>query len=84
MNNKEISTKSVAVRAVEPPMGAFCKEFRREKLCDEDFFVIVVRFMIFLEKGRRESCGALDLTSVRMTTIFRIDVKMLISTPPRE
>ena len=47
-------TKSVAVRAVELSTGAFCTEFRRKQLCDDDIF------SIFHEKGRRESCGALD------------------------
>ena len=52
--------KVVAVRAVNSPIGAFCIEFRREQLCDDDFFWIVVKFWNFHEKGRRESCGALD------------------------
>ena len=53
-------TKSVAVRAVELSTRAFCTEFRREQLCDDVIFWDRGQFSIFHEKGRRESCGALD------------------------
>ena len=37
--NTEMVTKIVAVRAVNMPIGAFCKEFQCECSCDDDFFL---------------------------------------------
>ena len=53
-------TKRVAVRAVELSIGAFCTKFRCEQLRDDDMLEIEVKYLISNEKGRRESCGALD------------------------
>ena len=61
--------KRVAMRAVELSIGAFYTEFRCEQLCDDDIFWIVAKFSIFHENGRRESCGALDLTILRRISV---------------
>ena len=36
--NTEMVTKTILMRAVKMPTGAFCTEFRRERFCDVDFF----------------------------------------------
>ena len=65
----EMFTKRVAVRAVELSISAFCAEFRCEQLCDDDIFSIGATFRIFHDKGRRESCGPLELSILRRISV---------------
>ena len=48
------------MRAVELSIGAFCTEFPFEQLCDDDCFLDRGQLWYFREKGRPESCRALD------------------------
>ena len=43
--NTEMFMKRVAVRAVELSIGAFCREFRCEQLCDNGVFGDRVHFL---------------------------------------
>ena len=66
--NMEMVTKVVPVRTVELSIGAFCTEFRCEQLYDNGALLGSGSFCSASrhkhrnvhEKGRHESCGALD------------------------
>ena len=70
MHNTEIFTKRVAVRAVELSIDAFCTEFRREQLCDDDMFWIVGKLWIFT---KRVTVRAVELSIDAFCTEFRCE-----------
>ena len=64
----EIVTKMVPVIAVELSIGAFCTEFRREQLCDDDIFGIEVNF-----STKRVAVRAQKLSTIAFCTEFRCE-----------